>query len=81
MRSLNVSQKLKIMKNLEDYALRKEAVVERLGDEVNMSRERLSKIESNLSEILERSENCSIHNEGTLAHVRQLYLKLDNLIK
>lgn len=81
MRTFTISEKLKIVNNLEDYVSKKETDVERLMDEVNTSRGRLSKVESDLSEILERSENCSIHNEGTVVYFRQLYLKLDNLTK
>lgn len=81
MRTFTISEKLKIMNNLEDYVSRKEAVGERLMEEVNTSRGRLSKIESDLSEILERSEKCSISNESTMAHFMNLYLKLDNVVK
>lgn len=70
-----------MVNNLEDYVSRKEAMGERFMDEVNTNREKLSKIESDLSEILKRSENCSIRNEDTVAYFRQLYFKLDNLIK
>lgn len=81
MRTFTISEKLKIVKNLEDYVSRKEAVGERLMDEVRTNRGRVSKVESDLSEILGRSENCSIRNEGTVVYFRQLYLKLDNLTK
>lgn len=76
-----ISEKLKIVNNLEDYVLRKEAVSEKLRDEINTNRGRLSKVESDLSQILERSNNFSICNEDTVDYFRQVYLKFDNVMK